>query len=143
MAHQTDAAPQGEAPTNGGGLSKQQRQILGFVRTHGYITTFDATNSLNVDFDCDCDFDKPQGFRRYMASLNVCASRSLARLVERGLLVKVKSKYVGYSDVFVSPDNTDAPPLIKRRTHAEQCAQFDFGDALRRLNSKLTVGGAV
>jgi hypothetical protein len=124
-----------------GGLSKQQRQILEFVRAHGYITVFDAKNSLIVKFNCDCDFDKPQAFRRYMASLNVCASRSLARLVERGLLVKVKRKYISYSDVFVSPDNTDAPPLIKRRTLAEESA-FTAAGFVERLTSKLTVAGA-
>src|SRR5260370_39839931 len=62
------------------GLSKQQKQIMEFVRTQGYITSFDTTNSLVCDFECHCDFDKPDGFRRYMASLNVCASRSLKRL---------------------------------------------------------------
>jgi hypothetical protein len=120
------------------GLSKQQKQIMESVRANGYNTTFDTTNSLTCHFNCNCDFDKPNAFRRYMASLNVCASRSLARLVERGLVVKIKSRWVGYSDVFVDPNNTDKPPDIKRRTHSEELA-LNLPVYLERLSSKLTV----
>lgn len=95
-------------------------------------------NPSGLHFDCSCDFNQPNAFRRYMASLNVCASRALARLVQRGLLVKIKSKWVGYSDVFVDPNNTDEPPSIRRRTHSEEAVKFWNGSS-KRLISNLTV----
>ena len=116
------------------GLSELQRKILDTVKRKGHTTTFDTIN-LTLSFNPDFTFK--QGMRSAYAS----ASRALRRLVDRGLLMKLRSQYVGYSDVFVLPDFEGDIPDVKRRYGMVEMYKMDFAGITKRLNSSLTVRG--
>jgi hypothetical protein len=115
-----------------GGLSVLQKKILDVVKTRGYTTAFDT---VDLTFRMDDTFEKP--YRKLMASARASASRALRRLVERGLLVKVRSKYIGYSDIFIHPDFTDEPPVVKRKFAEVEAYKITMDT--QRLSSMLTV----
>jgi hypothetical protein len=90
----------------GRGISALQRSIIDVVKSNGYTTTFDTLN-LTLSMK---NFD-----RKEMKSGYASASRALRRLVERGALMKLRNRYVGYSDVFVLPEFVGDVPDVKRR----------------------------
>lgn len=105
------------------GLSKLQKEMMQFVHKKGYITAFDASYiAYNQGSHGDIDLDEYGWFKKSWKHAYATASRSLRRLVERGLLVRLTTKWRGCVDVFTPPDFTDDVPYAPRRLHSiERC----------------------
>lgn len=115
----------------GRGLSPVQNEIMEVARRQGFITPYDARECawMNVSWDVS------RSYSDCYATAAAIASRSLRRLVARGLLVYERTRWVGHADVYRLAGWYGALPRLKRPTLANfhermQADITDIADAM-------------
>jgi hypothetical protein len=106
----------------GRGLSPVQNEIMQVARRQGFITPYDARECAwrNVSLD-----DTSRSFAATNAVAAAIASRSLRRLVARGLLVYERRRFLRQSNVYRLTGWYGCLPWLKQPTLANFHERMD------------------
>lgn len=120
---------QNAAPTEepmGRGLSPVQNEIMQVAQRQGFITPHDAV---------ECSFINVSPFGNPIATASAIASRSLRRLVARGLLVYDRALWRRHSDVYRLAGWYGPTPRLPRPSLANfhERMEADLGAAMNAM----------